>query len=1251
MTTQKFAFHDILMRVIASGRDRITPVEGSELTLCIELDNVLSVFEYLFKFKPVDPGPVIHVSSAPTSEYLDSILFRFFLVTKLNQAMSGLGFHYLVLLEDGAIKFEQRLTRAPYPQEIPVDPIVSFATSVGSTPLSLSETILHLAEISCTVFPDDGVGKYFPRLLLVKLIEQFKSTLLRGIQRSLFVYTFKILEPFWSRAQKLYPAGIGCSTVWMHPIAKTLTVGMGQIYANLVELDDWDDRLLEIIEEMTVVLTYVDQIKNFATLEQFQTTLQGLESIIQRMGNLILKYSRHGLSFQRELAEYNSLKRDFEQWTDQFRYGVGVETLKQVGELNQMMKDQKEFLTKYHNSIVELIRPPGMDRKRPIPACLDGTRERIFKKIDSFLAERSSPNILWIKGFPGSGKSCIARSLVDKLTNAGSFGASFFFERDNGGFTAPSTMARSLSSDLCTHPVFLDALIADSQVGTMNFSTTRIEDQFHRLVEKPLQSVANHHHDRDSLVVVLDALDECGGLPRSRSKDLQDALAAVKRWSELAPSLRFIITSRDETPISEVLCPISTPLDLKLSSHQATRDIEKFLTLELRRIGADHFLPDWPTLDEIRTVAIKAKGLFVWATTVVQFVDRPRPQDKLRQILEGCLPDHKFLGEFNAFVGAIVTADHSLATASPLFDIIGVEASTANYIHKQLRSVMVTDQKILRFNHQSFVDFLLSQTCPEVFRITLKPSRLNISIAILTFLHDHLQFNPCKLTSHRSNPKTQTAISAKLSFACQYWSVTLPMLQDEPGDRNILAALKTFFETKFLLWLEALSSISQTFQARDQLIAAKESIGTLDVHLSAFVEDAIAFVDAFQECISKSAPHIYLSAMAFTPESSKIYQTYSPRFLRYASLTFQTAEDLRRGRSAVLAPIVYVPSGDETADSLEGHVREVLSTIFIQNGHVASASYDGTIRFWNPDDGAPALTPFVPMPFANRSEPIVSLAFSEKAMLLVAGSRDGDASIWNMKSHDILASLPHRDAVTCVSLSPSGRVVITGCKNGTVTFWDIQSRQECRQAFHEHTERVTSVSFLEDDIAVSERAIYSLAGTAQPRGFVAACYSCLTIWNLSNDNVPSAPIHLAKNSRMIESIAAGVGLKIEIWDSQTGELVLGPLAGHTKPVTSVAFSDDGQRLVSGSIDRSVRVWNVGRGDGAHFHGFPDGAKMDSAGWIRGPKPKEKLILWVPETHRRRLCWGRTVAVMDGRPAAYLTVADSLTGKRWYKCLI
>jgi len=53
---------------------------------------------------------------------------------------------------------------------------------------------------------------------------------------------------------------------------------------------------------------------------------------------------------------------------------------------------------------------------------------------------------------------------------------------------------------------------------------------------------------------------------------------------------------------------------------------------------------------------------------------------------------------------------------------------------------------------------------------------------------------------------------------------------------------------------------------------------------------------------------------------------------------------------------------------------------------------------------------------------------------------------------------------------------------------------------------------------------------------------------------------------------------IRVWDAETGEVVVGPLEGHTNSVKSVAFSQDGKRIVSGSRDHTIRVWDAETGE-------------------------------------------------------------------------
>ncbi|KAG1827447.1 WD40-repeat-containing domain protein [Suillus subaureus] len=49
---------------------------------------------------------------------------------------------------------------------------------------------------------------------------------------------------------------------------------------------------------------------------------------------------------------------------------------------------------------------------------------------------------------------------------------------------------------------------------------------------------------------------------------------------------------------------------------------------------------------------------------------------------------------------------------------------------------------------------------------------------------------------------------------------------------------------------------------------------------------------------------------------------------------------------------------------------------------------------------------------------------------------------------------------------------------------------------------------------------------------------------------------------------------VRVWDMQTGKAVGAPFRGHTGPVRSVAISPDGKRIVSGSADKTIRVWDL-----------------------------------------------------------------------------
>ena len=94
---------------------------------------------------------------------------------------------------------------------------------------------------------------------------------------------------------------------------------------------------------------------------------------------------------------------------------------------------------------------------------------------------------------------------------------------------------------------------------------------------------------------------------------------------------------------------------------------------------------------------------------------------------------------------------------------------------------------------------------------------------------------------------------------------------------------------------------------------------------------------------------------------------------------------------------------------------------------------------------------------------------------------------------------------------------------------------------------------------------------------------------------------------------------LRLWDANTGALIGEPLHGHDGPVNSIAFSPDGSRIVSASWDNTLRLWdaNTGMAIGKPLHGHdsyvisvafsPDGSRIVSASWDK------TLRLWDANT--------------------------------------
>jgi WD40 repeat protein len=203
------------------------------------------------------------------------------------------------------------------------------------------------------------------------------------------------------------------------------------------------------------------------------------------------------------------------------------------------------------------------------------------------------------------------------------------------------------------------------------------------------------------------------------------------------------------------------------------------------------------------------------------------------------------------------------------------------------------------------------------------------------------------------------------------------------------------------------------------------------------------------------------------------------------------------------------------------------------------------------------------------------LAYSLDGSVLAASvAADGAGAhrrvkLWDAATHEEIRDLPTLHGLA-VALSPDGALLAVD-DGGLVTVWDVS--QGSRVATVDVSAHTWGVSFSPDgaSLATASGSLFN----RQP----------LKLWDVMNrEDIATLSaqgagfsVAFSPDGRLLASGITGYGdysdTTVKLWDASSGT-ELATLLGHTHDVRSVEFSPDGSLLASGSVDGTVRLWDV-----------------------------------------------------------------------------
>ncbi|KAF5856561.1 hypothetical protein ETB97_007212 [Aspergillus alliaceus] len=783
--------------------------------------------------------------------------------------------------------------------------------------------------------------------------------------------------------------------------------------------------------------------------------------------------------------------------------------------------------------------------------CLPGTRTDLLKQIIDWSHSPHGECVFWLNGMAGTGKSTVSRTVCKLLQENGLLGASFFFKRGKSDCGKAEKFFPTIVRQMITQEPRLIPAIRRAIQRDPSISTKSLREQFNKLLLEPLLSVKDDQVNPCSVVIVVDALDECD--PENDIGLLLRLLPMIS--TQGAIGIRLFLTSRPEIPVRQGFDSISKDDHQSLSLHEIVessikRDILLFINDRFEEMRRKLSLPqEWPGEKIIQDLVNMASPLFISAATMCRFIGDRRWDPKTRlaivlgfagsenvptsyisklehtyiPVFEQILHSEdgeedederqQLVQEYRMIVGTIIIISNPLSLLS-LAKLLNVPSSDVGRRLDFLHSVLsIPDDRSapIQLFHQSFRDFLLHPK-PGSGRLVSK------------FLHDANRFI-LKNAWIINNAPLQLYASA-LIFAPQK-SIIRRAFQSEISGRFVrLPQVEDNWDAQ-LMTLDIMNPRVVAFSPDSKLIASA-SIGT-----------PVKLWDSTTGLLLHTLESAILtSALAFSPDNNH--------------LAYSTWDDTIEGHIVQLWDI-NTGTLDKT---FEENACSVIALAFSpDNTLLASGSLEHTVDLWDLATGAVFRT------LQGHSGLVNAVAISPDGRLIASGSTDKTVKLWELGTGAVLRNLEHSEPVVLVGFSPDNQLIVSGSLDGTIWIWDATTGK-LRQTFDS--------GFIEL-FAISPSSTLETSGSVPPLlwGMVMGALYYRFDW----DTRHISTVALSPNRELL--VSRSDDGSVRLWDA-TLIAEQKALQDHSDEIVATVLSPDAKLLASVS-GRQIQLWDFAKG--------------------------------------------------------------------------